>query len=512
MEPTLQSKDAKIRELTGLLELMSIILRQFTHLDSDDFDVAVQIAIATIGRYTGVDRSYVFVADGDEINNTHEWCAPGIQPEIQNLQRVPIRTISWWWEPRLRRGQAVHIPSVTDLPDERSEEREILAKQGIQSLLVMPLIGPAGMLQGFIGFDSVQQKRVWDTQSRLLLRAVADMISSAMTRRHALAELQRSEARFRTLVRHSSNVVIILDADQRISYLGPTGQRLLNRGSEPDVGKPLLDLVHPEDRSLVKAALVHAALARGQPTLVAEHRLLSGRRDHVWCQATATDLSDDPVIGGILITAHDITARKAQDQALRQQALRDDLTGLPNQALLEDRLRQLLALAQRFAGRVSLMLLALHQEPRPAPGQQRAAPAAERLSAHHAILLPALAERLRQGLAPGETAARVADNRFAVLRYAEGTTTPQTLVASAEQMVDALAKPVTLGSNSYKISISAGLALADDPALWLRLLRDAETGLMQAKMQATSRGGRALILSGQTMPGDNAGTDASDAG
>lgn len=179
-------------ELNGLLELMSKVLRRFAGLGDDDIDTGIQAALESIGRFADVDRSYLFLIDPPFFDNTHEWCAPGIPAEIDNLQRVPMDRIHWWM-PLLAAGEFVYIPDINALPDERILERDELGQQGIQSLIVVPLLGPE-RLHGFIGFDSVRQTRVWRRPAMFLLRAVADAMLGALLRREALDALRESQA------------------------------------------------------------------------------------------------------------------------------------------------------------------------------------------------------------------------------------------------------------------------------------------------------------------------------
>jgi diguanylate cyclase (GGDEF)-like protein len=197
LEPEMLDERAELNEL---LELMSTILRRFSGLADEDIDTGIEEALASIGRYAHVDRSYVFIIDPPFFDNTHEWCAPGITPEIDNLQRVPIDRIHWWM-PYLDAGEFVYIPEVGALPDERALEREELGKQGIQSLIVVPLLGPQ-RLHGFLGFDSVRQTRVWNRPARFLLRAVADAMLGALLRREAREALCKSQEALRLRALH----------------------------------------------------------------------------------------------------------------------------------------------------------------------------------------------------------------------------------------------------------------------------------------------------------------------
>jgi diguanylate cyclase (GGDEF)-like protein/PAS domain S-box-containing protein len=456
---------------------MTAILRQFAGLADEDFDVGIQDALASIGRFAGVDRSYLFLIDGAYMDNTHEWCAPGIQPEIENLQQVPFDTIAWW-QPRLRRGESIYIPSVAALPKERAAERELLAAQGIQSLIVVPLMGPE-QLHGFIGFDSVRRPRSWAEPAKLLLRAVADTLIGALLRRDALAALQQSERRFRTLVRRSSDVVMILDADGGLRYLGPSALSILGWDDHCSSPKRYLDAVHPEDRELVSDALVRAVEAKGEHITIGDHRLrCCGDDSYIWCQTTATDLRDDHAIAGIVINAHDISRRKEAERELQHRAMHDALTSLPNRALLDDRLEQLLLHKQRFGGQVGVVFIDLDNFKlvNDSVGHR----------AGDQLLLDA-ATRLSDEIALGDTVARFGGDEFVILLDGGEQRTPASMVREAERLLEVLTHPFRVAGRAYSITASAGLAVSNGFASPHDLLRDADAAMYQAKYKGGAR-------------------------
>ncbi|MBL7191046.1 hypothetical protein ISS30_05070 [bacterium] len=79
--------------LSGLSiqNLITSISTKFINLAAAEIDEGIRDALCQIGEFAGVDRSYVFqfYDDGKMMNNTHEWCAQGIPPEIDNLQSTP---------------------------------------------------------------------------------------------------------------------------------------------------------------------------------------------------------------------------------------------------------------------------------------------------------------------------------------------------------------------------------------------------------------------------------------
>lgn len=166
-------------------KLIADISARFINLPAAEIDGWITSALKLIGEFEEVDRSYVFKFDesGALMTNTHEWCAPGVEPQIANLKDLPVDIFPWWML-KLKSNEDVNIPSVAGLPPEARGEREILEPQGIKSLLAVP-ITVEGRLDGFLGFDSVRTARVWTPESATLVRMAASIIGSALSRKKA---------------------------------------------------------------------------------------------------------------------------------------------------------------------------------------------------------------------------------------------------------------------------------------------------------------------------------------
>ncbi|MFP4152352.1 MAG: GAF domain-containing protein, partial [Alkalispirochaeta sp.] len=121
----------------------------------DDPDTIINEALRVLGRVCDAGRSYVFLFDYEKetMDNTHEWCAEGVTPEIDMLTDLPLSMFPWWME-RLRNGELILVPDVSAMPPEATAEREILEEQDILSVLVLPIYTERE-LAGFIGLDNV---------------------------------------------------------------------------------------------------------------------------------------------------------------------------------------------------------------------------------------------------------------------------------------------------------------------------------------------------------------------
>ncbi|MFN2226152.1 MAG: GAF domain-containing protein, partial [Anaerolineae bacterium] len=220
--------------------VVSTISTDFIDMSLDEIDQGIERALETIGRFTGVDRSYVFRFSEDRATMTcsHEWCAPGIEPQIEHLQDVPVADFAWS-NRQLLAGRPLHVPRVSDLPPEAEAERCEFERQGIRSLVAVPMVY-RGSVAGFVGFDSVREARTWPEDSIQMLRMVAAVFVNALEHRRSQA-IQAGQRQFlellatgggfsetlHTLVRIIEEqwpgmlgLVLLLDGDGRHLHIG----------------------------------------------------------------------------------------------------------------------------------------------------------------------------------------------------------------------------------------------------------------------------------------------------
>ena len=179
--------------------LITALSTTFINLATDEIDQGINDALEKIGKFADVDRSYVFLFYDNitRMNNTHEWCAEGVDKQILNCQGFLVKDFPWCAE-RIKRFESIHVPNVDDLPPE-ALEKAIFQAQEIKSLILVPMVY-AGSLYGFIGFDSVRREKVWSEDVISLLRIVSEMFASALERNRAEEEIKRHRDRLEELV------------------------------------------------------------------------------------------------------------------------------------------------------------------------------------------------------------------------------------------------------------------------------------------------------------------------
>ncbi|WP_052665897.1 putative bifunctional diguanylate cyclase/phosphodiesterase [Nitriliruptor alkaliphilus] len=474
------TQDDDLDELLGLLKLIPEMLHTFGDLDSADLDVGIDDALRRIGTFAGVDRSYLFTFDAEHqvFDNTNEWCAPGIEPQMDQLQRVDVDLFATWID-RFLAGEFVYIPSVAGLPDDRREEHDVLAGQGIQSLVTVPLLANTRLV-GFLGFDAVVAERNWSDGALMLLRAVGDVICGGLMRREAFQAVSQREERFRALIEHSSDAVMILATDASIHEFGPSTERVLGWADTEPGTQRYLDRVHPDDHAHVDQALRRATMRPGTNVAVPDHRLQHADGSWRWFLATAIDLTDLAAVEGVVLNVHEITSRKAAEEALQHQALHDPLTDLPNRSLLLDRLQVALARTDRGSGSVGVIFLDLDRF---------------KLindSLGHAIgdeLLVEVAHRLTALVRPGDTVARLGGDEFVIV--IDQVPDDATAQLATRRLLAAFGDPFRLRGRDHVVTASAGLVLAERRTGTDRtpdsLLRDADAAMYQAKEHGRAR-------------------------
>ncbi len=93
----------------------------------------------------------------------YEWCASDVGEEEGSIADVPLSVFPWWMK-KLNEEGLVYVEDVSKMPDEEAEsEKAQLTRQGVKSLLVVPIQTSAEMI-GFVGLDAVKDFAKWSEE------------------------------------------------------------------------------------------------------------------------------------------------------------------------------------------------------------------------------------------------------------------------------------------------------------------------------------------------------------
>ena len=253
--------------------------------------------------------------------------------------------------------------------------------------------------------------------------------------------------------------------------------RLLGFGADqpPDAGT-MLSRVHPDDRALVYAAM-QTAISHLTP-FTFDHRLLLPDGIVRWIRTQGylqrTGTQTPALVRG---TAQDITEQRLTEDALAHQALHDPLTGLPNRALLVDRLTQALARLAREGSMLGVIFLDIDRFK--VINDSLGHPAGDQM-------LLAMGARLTALLRPTDTLARFGGDEFVIL--CEGLGDEAEAIALADRVSASMTEPLQSNEGELVVTISAGIALTTSELTTPEaLLRDADAAMYSAKALGRAR-------------------------
>lgn len=149
-------------------------------------DESINIILEHLGKALSGERTYIFEENengGDD--NTYEWCAPGIHPEKDNLQNVPLEVCANWYS-NFEDGKAIMIPDLEETKETDPLQYENLKRQGIHSIVIVPLYDK-GKAVGFCGVDNPPPKFL--EYSHDMLQITAAFLISCLKRRKLLNKL-----------------------------------------------------------------------------------------------------------------------------------------------------------------------------------------------------------------------------------------------------------------------------------------------------------------------------------
>src|SRR3990170_2673923 len=306
---------------------------------------------------------------------------------------------------------------------------------------------------------------------------LASAEAAAEGRHDALIGLQASERRFHALLKHSSDVFLILGTDGTVQYQSPAVERVLGYAPDERLGQSLLELTHPDDVGFVRATIGELVATPGGTKTI---ELRSRHADGSWrvLEAACWNLIDDPVVRGIVVNYRDITERKALERRLVHDAFHDPLTGLANRSLFVDRTQHALA---RRASESDIAVLIMDVDDFKTVNDSLGHGAGDQA-------MIAVAERLKGCLRPEDTVSRIGGDEFAILLEDVG----EELVATvSRRILETLRSPFELGGRQVHLSASIGVAFSSvETHTADELMRNADVAMYTAKNRGKARAER----------------------
>ncbi|MDE6956262.1 MAG: response regulator [Oscillospiraceae bacterium] len=151
-------------------------------------DQSLVVLLEHLGKALSGERTYIFEQNESGCDdNTYEWVADGVEPEQGNLQNVPPEVCAGWYR-NFSVGGHIVIERVEDIRESEPLQYENLKRQGIHSLVVVPLYDGKRII-GFYGVDNPPVKLLEYASN--MLQTAAYFIVSSLKRRNLFRELKK---------------------------------------------------------------------------------------------------------------------------------------------------------------------------------------------------------------------------------------------------------------------------------------------------------------------------------
>ena len=189
-----------LRRREAILEAVSFAAEKF--LQTESWEKDIQNILGRLGQSADASRVYIFenhLNDAGDLltSQRYEWAAPGIEPQIDNLE---MQNISWreagfdHWKEQLSQGQII-VGHAWEFPP---PEQELLASQDIKSIVIVPIF-VGQQWWGMIGLDECLNEREWSPVELEALKTAASTLGAAILHGRAEQALRKSEQKLRSL-------------------------------------------------------------------------------------------------------------------------------------------------------------------------------------------------------------------------------------------------------------------------------------------------------------------------
>ncbi len=265
---------------------------------------------------------------------------------------------------------------------------------------------------------------------------------------------------FRALAESLPSGILSADAEGRVVFCNQAARQTLDLPAESLLGSGWESVVHTEDRADVVTAA--RSVLGSSPSEQVTFRVRSGFGER-WVHARFVplgldrDRSPSPAQElsrrGWIAAIEDVTDRRRMESQMAHRATHDPLTGLPNRALLEDRLQQACARLSRGGEQAAVLFMDLN-------GFKEVNDRFDHRTGDE--VLTEVARRLRRVLRPADTGARLGGDEFVVVCESTG---PDKAAEVADRIHEALRVPFLVEGGKAEIGASIGIACTSDASI-----------------------------------------------
>lgn len=435
-----------ILKLEGRLEVEETLIQCIRTLYmTDDTQEAINSLLKIIAEYHAAERAYIFEFDDDGvwIHNTYEWCAVGIEPQIEMLKDVEKSVIDRWLYQFEEKGE-FYIASTEGEVDKTSVEYQLLEAQGIDSLMAAPLRFE-GEITGFVGVDNPSQ----NTDTLLLMQSVTAFVMNDI-KKLRIERLKRHEEETNEMYREmlklqGTGFIAVKLHDVAVITMNDAALEMFGWHDMSDFDGRIATIFKRLQASNMKEIIRSLGrMSRKGEEYVYECAICgsSERPVHIIAHAKVVELSNGDRV--IIQSLTDVTERKKMENELIHLSRTDGLTGISNRSSGEQHVERLLC--DGIEGMFCLLDADMFKMVNDNYGH----------TAGDKVLI-ALAECLQQSFRSTDVIMRLGGDEFAV--YAVGITEKEVGRNSIERFFASVEKLEIPELQGHKVSVSLGAVI-----------------------------------------------------
>jgi len=299
-------------------------------------------------------------------------------------------------------------------------------------------------------------------------------------RRAAETSLREAQERFRLAFDNAPIGMCLVGRGGRFMQVNQALCEMLGHRERDLLERTVADITHPDDIAMSMQAMADLTAGRAT-TFHAEKRYLHADGHVLWTQLSAATVHGaDGGPAYVVAQIQDTTERHEAEEQMVHRATHDPLTGLPNRALLMDRLQVSLSRSRHEPASCSAVLF-VDLDGFKAINDSLGHDVADQV-------LVEVAHRLRHHVRPLDTVARLGGDEFVIVCQDLGSAEPASVADIGERLVRAFASPIMINTIEVPVTASIGIAYANGTQATAEgLIRDADSAMYRAKARGKNR-------------------------
>lgn len=302
-----KEKELELQKKTRLISSISHIIQSF--LETEDWHELLDPTLELMGESTETDRVYFFKNFKDPATGkiftqqTHEWTNGKVSSELDNpeYQAIPFENHPIAFS-KAHKGK----PFIIITAEAEVATREILAEQGILSMLMMPII-VEDYFYGFIGFDNCTTDNAWTEDEISYLASVSTNLALAIERKQSLDKIRDAFESRDSLLESIGDAFYAIDDHYTVTYWNNVVEKLTGITRQSIIGQRIWDF----------EGIVNDQIRVAYNLVFQENKSQHFETFNPWIKAWL-EVTIYPSNGGLSVIIRDITQKKNSETQIQE--------------------------------------------------------------------------------------------------------------------------------------------------------------------------------------------------